>query len=257
MSLQISKCLLTAFGCLAGATLLADDPTPGKQVEQKQVIKIGAGETAQEVTVHYWLFLPQGYGEKANGDHAKKWPLVLFLHGAGERGTDMNLVKVHGPPKLVDADAGFPFIVVSPQCPSGELWNSDLMAKIVDQLANSLAVDPARLYVTGLSMGGYGTWDLLAKYPGKFAAAMPICGGGDPLTVEKYKATPIWVFHGAKDSAVSLTKSDEMVAALKKAGGDPKYTVYPEAHHDSWTETYKNPDVWKWLAEQKLAEKKQ
>ena len=109
-----------------------------------------------------------------------------------------------------------------------------------------------RLYVTGLSMGGFGSWNLLAEYPGKFAAAVPICGGGDPAKAEMMKETPIWVFHGAKDSAVSIKKSEEMVDALKKAGGNVKFTMYPEAGHDSWTETYNNQEVYKWLLEQKL-----
>ena len=126
------------------------------------------------------------------------------------------------------------------------------MAKLVDFVANTYSADPKRLYVTGLSMGGFGTWNLLADYPGKFAAAVPICGGGDPAKVEKMKETPIWVFHGAKDTAVSISKSEAMVDALKKIDGKVKFTMYPDAGHDSWTETYNNSEVYKWLLEQKL-----
>jgi predicted peptidase len=228
----------------------ADDPKPGQQVAMKTTVMVKNGDKDEAVELRYFLFLPQGHGsaEKKN----EKWPLMLFLHGAGERGDNLDLVKKHGPPKIVDEKKDFPFITVSPQCPSGKFWNPQQMAKLVDHVANTYSADPKRLYVTGLSMGGFGTWNLLAEYPGKFAAAIPICGGGNPEAAEKMKGTPIWVFHGAKDSAVSIAKSEAMVDALKKVEGNVKFTSYPDAGHDSWTETYNNPEVYKWLLEQKL-----
>jgi predicted peptidase len=112
-------------------------------------------------------------------------------------------------------------------------------------------VDPDRVYLTGLSMGGYGTWSLAAAHPERFAAIVPICGGGNPADAAKLASLPVWVFHGAKDPTVPLERSKEMVEAIKSAGGNPRFTIYPEAGHDSWTETYNNPELYQWLLEQK------
>jgi len=237
-------------GILIPSLARADDPQPGQQVPMKTTVMVKEGDKEEAVEIRYLLFLPQGHGSAEKKD--EKWPLMLFLHGAGERGDNLDLVKKHGPPKLVQEKKEFPFITISPQCPNGKFWNPQQMAKLVDHVANTYSADPKRLYVTGLSMGGFGSWNLLADYPGKFAAAIPICGGGEPSKVDKMKDTPIWVFHGAKDTAVSIKKSEEMVDALKKAGGNVKFTMYPEAGHDSWTETYNNSEVYKWLLEQKL-----
>ncbi len=259
-SLLLGSILLTSLctGLELPVTLRAEDapqPAAGKQVAMSTTVKVKSDDKEEEVELRYWLFLPEGYGKqtKKGADGKESWPLMLFLHGAGERGNDnLDLVKVHGPPKIVATKPDFPFITISPQCPLKQFWNAQELANLVDQVANTYEVDRSRLYVTGLSMGGFGTWSLLAKYPGKFAAAIPICGGGDPKTVEKMKGTPIWVFHGAKDTAVSLSQSEAMVEGLKKIEGNVKFTIYPEAGHDSWTETYNNPEVYKWLLEQKL-----
>lgn len=203
----------------------------------------------KEITVtaklDYLLFLPEGYDK---GD--KKWPLILFLHGAGESGTDLSKVKSHGPPKIVESKPDFPFIVVSPQSRQRG-WNPDVLKGLLDDVIANYRVDRDRVYLTGLSMGGFGTWTLAAAYPDYFAAIVPICAGGDPEAAPKLKNLPIWVFHGAKDQAVPLKRSEEMVEALKKAGADVKFTVYPEAGHDSWTETYNNPELYPWLLSHK------
>ncbi|GIW90379.1 MAG: hydrolase [Pirellulaceae bacterium] len=218
----------------------AEDPAPGKQVEQQKTVRNSQG---QEVTVRYWLYLPKEY------DGNQPFPLLLFLHGAGERGDDLKLVTKWGPPKLVAEGKQFPFILVSPQCPARQWWDADTLAHLVDDLAGSLKVDKERMYVTGLSMGGFGTWAILAKHPNLFAAAVPICGGGDPSTAEAIKHIPIWAFHGAKDNVVPLERSQQMVDAIKRVGGNAKLTVYPEAGHNSWSETYDNPEVYRWLLE--------
>jgi predicted peptidase len=225
---------LSIFAINAASAGDAIKPTPGKQVEVKD-----------PNTYNYLLFTPAKYQKQ------DKWPLIVFLHGSGERGDDLAKVKVHGPPKIVEQKPDFEFLVVSPQVPSGERWDADKLMQLVDQVAKSLKVDQDRIYLTGLSMGGFGTWTTAAKYPDRLAAIVPICGGGDPATAEKFAKIPCWVFHGAKDKGVPLKRSDEMVEALKKAGGEPKYTVYPEAGHDSWTESYNNPELYKWLLEQK------
>jgi predicted peptidase len=160
------------------------------------------------------------------------------------------LVKKHGPPKIVETKRDFPFIVVSPQSPRRG-WSPESLAALLDEIVLNYQVDRDRVYLTGLSMGGYGTWTLAAAYPEKFAAIAPICGGGSPEDAARLKGLPIWVFHGAKDKAVPLERSEEMVKAIEDSGGKVKFTVYPDAEHDSWTATYDNPELYQWLLEQK------
>ncbi len=190
----------------------------------------------------YLLFLPKGYG--AGGD---RWPLILFLHGAGERGADLELVKVHGLPKILDMQHDFPFIVVSPQCPHDGWWSNDVLNALLEEVVSRYAIDGDRIYVTGLSMGGYGTWSLAIEYPRKFAAIAPICGGGIPLLASRIKHLPVWAFHGTEDDVVPLTESERMVNSLKECGGNVKFTVYSDAGHDSWTRTYENPALYSWF----------
>jgi predicted peptidase len=232
---------LLAVTALHGAPALAAEPmpSPGKQVEIKAVA--GADDNPP---YNYLLFTPASYAKQG------KWPLIVFLHGSGERGDDLKLVKKHGPPKIVEEKPDFEFIVVSPQVPADSRWDAEKVGQIIDQVSKSLKVDADRIYLTGLSMGGSGTWKTAAEYPNRFAAIVPICGRGDPDTAETIKSIPCWVFHGAKDEAVPLARSEEMVAAIKKAGGQPKFTVYPDAEHDSWTESYNNPELYKWLLAQ-------
>ena len=208
----------------------------------------------KEITVKaklkYLLYLPAGY-EKAD----KAWPLLMFLHGSGESGDDLAKVKAHGPPKLIENKTlDFPCIVVSPQSP-GRGWNADILAALLDDLAAKYRVDKDRIYLTGLSMGGFGTWSLAAAYPTRFAAIVPICGGGNPADAAKLKDLPIWVFHGAQDRTVSVDSSERMVKALKALGSEVKFTIYPDAGHDSWTATYENPELYQWLFAQRRAAK--
>ena len=200
----------------------------------------------REITVtarlKYLLALPAGYESGTD-----RWPLLVFLHGAGESGNELGKVKAHGPPKLIAAgDRVFPCIVVSPQSP-GRGWNPDVLAALVDEICREYRVDEDRIWLTGLSMGGFGTWALAAAKPDRFAAIVPICGGGIPSEADKLVGIPTWVFHGAKDAAVPLSASQQIVDAIKEKGGDPKFTVYPEAGHDSWTQTYADPALWDWL----------
>ena len=204
------------------------------------------------VKLDYLLFLPEGY----SNDSDKKWPLMLFLHGAGERGSDVNKVKVHGPPKIVQTKKDFPFIVVSPQCPANSWWKPYELTALLDQIQKDYKVDPDRVYLTGLSMGGFGTWELASQNPQRFAAIAPICGGGNPATARRMRDLPIWVFHGDADRTVPVAMSDEMVAALKKAGNDVKYTRYEGVDHDSWTKTYANEELYTWMLSHKRGEKK-
>jgi len=235
--------LSLAAGILFCAPLgLRPAPQPGQRA-QSMKIQTGSGKTAR---VKYWLYLPPGYPGR------DRWPLILFLHGAGERGDDLDRVKIHGPPKRIDTEnASFPFVIVSPQCPAEGWWSDDdqieRLDALLEQVVSRYEIDPGRLYVTGLSMGGYGTWALAARYPRRFAAIAPICGGGDPTEAERLARLPAWVFHGAEDPVVPLETSQEMVDALREAGGTVTFTVYPEARHDSWTETYSNPALYEWF----------
>ena len=206
--------------------------------------------------LNYLLYIPEEYPASK-----EKWPLVLFLHGAGERGDDLEKVKMHGPPKLIEREQKtFPFLLVSPQCPTGESWSNDKMvatlSALLDDVAALYRVDRNRIYLTGLSMGGFGTWRLACDYPDRFAAIAPICGRGNPEKVEAIRHLPIWVFHGQQDKTVPLKNSQDMVDALKALGSDVKFTVYPGAGHDSWTETYNNPELYEWMLKQKRAGRK-
>lgn len=194
-------------------------------------------------SLHFLLALPEGYAEAQD----KRWPLLVFLHGIGERGADLNFVKRQGLPRLIEEGKKFPFVIVSPQCPDDEWWNPAALEALIDRMAKDHRIDPDRIYLTGLSMGGYGVWALAQRRPGRYAAVIPICGGGEVRHAAGMRDLPLWVFHGAKDEVVLLKRSQEMVDAIKAAGGAPRFTIYPEAGHDAWTETYANPDIYTWL----------
>ena len=201
-------------------------------------------DTTVKVEMSYLRSLPRNYDEQ------DAWPLVLFLHGAGERGNDLELVKKHGPPKLIEEGKDFPFILVSPQCRKDVWWEPIELTALLDQIVKTHNVDKDRIYVTGLSMGGFGSWRLAAYTPKRFAAIAPICGGGETYWTRRFSHLPVWAFHGAKDTGVPPERSQAMVDALKKEGGKPKLTIYPDARHDSWTETYNNPRFYEWLMKQ-------
>jgi predicted peptidase len=221
----------------------AESPAAGKQVAASTTVTVISDDAKKDVTLRYWIYLPSDY----DANPSEKWPLVLFLHGSGERGDEIEKVKIHGPPKLVGQGKEFPFVLVSPQCPVGSRWNAEELDQLVDELTELFRVDGQRLYVTGLSMGGSGTWSLISAQPGKFAAAMPLCGRGDLEAAEKIAKTPIWVLVGDKDRAETVQNCRDMAAALSQAGGETKLTVYPDLPHDCWTVTYDNPEVYAWL----------
>lgn len=201
--------------------------------------------------VHYLLYLPDGYRE----DTLKKWPLLMFLHGSGERGDDIEKVKTHGPPKLIAGGKKFPFIVISPQATreQGGWQTSDLYALLKD-IKQRYRVDADGVYLTGLSMGGFGTWNLATEHPEEFAAIVPICGGGDTAKAWKLRNTAVWCFHGAKDKNVPLALDQQMIDALRVYNPSAKFTIYPEAEHDSWTVTYNNDSLYQWLLSKKKFE---
>ncbi|MHC4754216.1 MAG: carboxylesterase family protein [Planctomycetota bacterium] len=216
--------------------------SPGSQVQlafEEQV--------TTTLEIDYLLYLPKGYDDKD-----QKWPLMMFLHGAGERGSDINRVKKHGPPKLAEQGKDFPFIIVSPQCPKGQWWpkKTHVLLALLEDIIEKYNVDEDRVYLTGLSMGGYGTWEMACEHPHVFAAIVPVCGGGLPFLTKSLGDMPVWAFHGAKDKVVPLEKSQQMVDAIVKRGGNAKLTIYPEARHNSWTKTYENEQLYTWLLDQ-------
>lgn len=203
----------------------------------------------------YLLHLPAEY----DADAARKWPLILFLHGAGERGSDLNLLKKQGLPRMLVNRPDFPFIVVSPQCPAENWWPTyrDALMALLKQTLLNHQVDPDRVYLTGLSMGGMGAWYLASEFPNRFAAVAPICGFGHvlfdfPQRIERLKNVPVWAFHGAKDSIIPISETENMVKVLQAVNGNVQFTIYPEADHDSWTETYDNPALYAWFLQHKL-----
>lgn len=210
---------------------------------------------SRRVRLPYLISLPAGYGD----DPARVWPLILFLHGRGESGEgDMAVLRKYGIPKLADT-WDRPFITLSPQCSWNSWWprETDALLSLLNDVMRRHAVDRKRVYLTGLSMGGFGAWLLGALAPERFAAIAPICGGwpwwgGTRGRIAVLKDTPVWAFHGAKDPRVSLQESQTLVDELTKAGGNVRFTIYPEAEHDSWTETYNNPELYAWFLEQHL-----
>lgn len=213
-------------------TTMTPNRLENKTLDVQHPIKLG-----------YLLSIPKDYDQKEN------WPVVLFLHGAGERGENLELVKVHGPPKQVAAGKDLPFILVAPQCPKNRWWEPISLTALLDEVESNYNVDKSRIYVTGLSMGGFGTWNLAAHSPERFAAIAPICGGGDPFVVARRigKELPVWVFHGDQDNVVPIKRSQEMVEALQRIKSDVKFTVYPNVGHDSWTKTYDDEAFYEWL----------
>jgi predicted peptidase len=216
-------------------------------------------------TLRYRLLTPT----PANAD--TKLPLVLFLHGAGERGDDNAAQLKHGVVEFHRRQATHPCLVLAPQCPAGSKWVDvdwnekggagtfpaepsvplRLALEVVDGLIAAGRVDPDRVFVTGLSMGGYGTWYAAGMPGSRFAAAAPICGGGDPAWANRYVGLPVWAFHGDDDRAVPVGRSREMVEAIRAVGGKLKYTEYPGVGHDSWTRTYADDAFHDWLFAQR------
>ena len=215
--------------------------------------------------------LPYRLLQPAAIEPGKKYPLVIFLHGAGERGTDNALQIKNGAPVFAKPEARekFPCFVFAPQCPKDKKWvemewggasgtapadpgpMEPLVLGAVDALAKEFSIDPDRIYVTGLSMGGYGTWDLITRHPEKFAAAIPVCGGGDKERAAAAKPVPVWAFHGLADNVVLPVRSQDMVAGVRAAGGKAAHTEYPGVAHDSWTYAYGEPNLLPWLFAQR------
>lgn len=276
MNIRVFPPLILCLVLLSNKQVMAQDPPAN------------AGDSAPAVVAPEQLFEPREFGD-ADGnvlryrllkpldyDPTEQYPLVIFLHGAGERGDDNTAQLVHGMADFCTPERRekFKCYVLAPQCPEGQKWadvdwrldhvplpeaaspSMDLVMSVVDSMVEDAAIDKNRIYITGLSMGGYGTWDIVYRRPKFFAAAVPVCGGADPTIAETIHHVPIWCFHGAEDKAVRVKFSRDMIAALEEAGGEPKYTEYENVGHNSWTRTYANDDLYEWLFSQRLTRPK-
>lgn len=193
-----------------------------------------------ELNQEFLVYLPKDYGSGA-------CPTVVYLHGAGERGTDANELRRWGPFAAVQNKVKVPAIIIAPQCRPGFRWSPDSIMKLIEYSASRYDVDRDRVYLVGFSMGAYGTWRTAGVYPKVFAAIVPICGGGSPDQAKFLASLPVWAFHGDKDDVVPLTESEQMIDALRTAGGDSKLTVLPGAGHGICNDVCSRPDLWKWL----------
>lgn len=247
------KILLAALAAplMFVAPLHADDaPAPGKQEAQHF-------EKDIPVKLDYLLYLPADYQK----DQEKTWPTIIFLHGSGERGSNVEKVAVHGPPQFLKEEKDLPlkqFIVVSPQCPANKRWMPFELNAFLDDIIAKYHVDKDRIYLTGLSMGGYGTWQWAEENSNRFAAIAPMSGGGNtsPNALRGLRNMPIWDFHGGADTTVPPEQSREMVEALKKIGNtEVKYTEYPGVGHDCWAEPYGTPELYDWFLQHKLSDR--
>lgn len=202
----------------------------------------------QRSVQRFWLSLPATYR-----DDGKTWPLVFFLHGSGERGSELDLVKLHGPPKLVDQGHDFPFILVSPQLDVGRRWNPHELQALSLRLQRSLRVDTRRVMVTGLSLGGHGCWDWACAYPDSLAGIAPVCGFGTPAQACAMRDVPVRAYHGDADTVVPLAAQQDMIAALRACGGSAELTVYPGVGHNAWDLAYADHQLYAWLLAQRRA----
>ncbi|MEN8121683.1 MAG: prolyl oligopeptidase family serine peptidase [Bacteroidota bacterium] len=229
--------------------------------------------SSKQDSLLYNILCPQKNIDKES--QLEKYPLILFLHGSGERGDDNKIQVMHISELFLNQEnrKEYPAFVIAPQCPKNKRWvevkwdldkhtmtqnpseSMQLTMDLIDSLIQKYPIDPQRIYITGLSMGGFGTWDAIARYPDKFAAAVPICGGGDENTAKSIADIQIWAFHGADDKVVKVERSRNMIEAIRKEGGSPKYTEYKGVGHGSWIPAYKEKGLLKWLFIQSLKQK--
>ncbi len=228
---------------VAAAAAAESGPPVGRSVHRLPLHSPGADH------VNYLLDVPPAYAREPSAS----WPLIVFLHGSEQRGDDPSLLDGMAPLAFADQETDFPFIVVVPQCPRNTDWQPPMVKSVIDSVEAGLRIDRSRVYLTGFSMGGLGTWQTAADYPGTFAAIAPLCGMSDIADVPRLKGIPIWVFHGAQDRNVPVSESLRMVAALRGADIDASLTVYPHLAHDCWTTTYGDSRLYLWFLEHSLS----
>ena len=221
----------------------------GKEIKNKSSKEFLTSLTIP-VSLKYNIYYPDNYY-----DSDTTFPLVLFLHGAGERGSDLSLVEKHGIPKMINNGEDFPFITIAPQCPKNQWWSEPLYVKtlilLVEDIIRSNKIDIGRIYATGLSMGGYGTLAIAKERPDLFSAIIPVCGGMDTTDIERLKDIPIWLFHGDEDKVVPVENSELIYDLLKPMNPDIKITIYKGVNHNSWDMTYNDKKIYDWILKYK------
>ena len=225
---------LTLSAC-AGAPVLEGELVPQRM--ERRVVH----------ALDYYLYLPEGYAARED------WPLVVFLHGGGESGSDLAKVKAHGPPALIAAGHRFPFVLLAPQNPHPDrMWDDAAVMTLIDEAVPRLRVDPDRVVVTGLSRGGMATWRLGMQHPDRFAGLVPIAGGGLPVYAFRLRDVPVWAFYGAADEAVLIDDAKRVADRLAREGGDVRITVYDDAGHaETWQRAYADLALWAWIEERR------
>ena len=231
-------------------TLLVSSANPPAAIAEQRAMEF---IDSSKQTMDYLLYQPASSpGSGVKGDDGKGFPLLLFLHGGGEGGDDIERVKQHGPPMLIEGGKEFPFFVLSPQNPSEQqFWDDQMLIRLLDHVVDHHPVDPDRIYLAGLSRGAFGAWRLAIQNPNRFACLVAICGGGDPPYVKKIAHVPTRVYHGAIDDAIPISESQQMVDALRAAGGDVAFIVYPNVKHDAWTQTFADERLYWWMMQQR------
>lgn len=212
----------------------------------KEISLIFKKKNQEEVDLNYLLYLPNDYQR-----NKQDYPLVLFLHGKGERGDDLEKIKIHGIPKRVEEGIKFPFICIAPQCPDEGYWDRpeyvSSLISLLKEVENNYRVDSKRIYGTGLSMGGLGTLAIAVKNPTLFSAIIPVCGGAKMENIQRLSQLPIWLFHGDRDDVHPVNNSIIIFQALSSVNDQVFLTVYGGVDHDSWTQTYENHDIYNWM----------
>jgi predicted peptidase len=239
--------LITRLACAALLWIQTSQAADEQAAERKGVGRVTVVTSAR---LPYLAITPAGFRTQS------RWPLILFLHGSEQRGNDLNLLKLNGAPKYALNSPGFPFVVVAPQLPLGKIWDGDAVSGLVKQLIARFRIDATRVYLTGLSTGGYGVWSAAMKHPDRFAAVVPVSGGGNTVIpkhaegaqLSALRSLGVWAFHGGSDSLVDPGESQRMVAELQRIGAaDVRVTVFPGAPHDIWSRVYDDPALYTWL----------
>ncbi len=234
--------MIYAISCLFIFNFLFGDV---RMLERSVIYK---ANNEEELDLGYILYLPTEYEETD-----RSFPLVLFLHGAGERGDDLEKIKLHGIPKLISEGRTFPFICIAPQCPNEGYWDMpeyvSSLISLTREVEREHRVDSNRIYGTGLSMGGLGTLAMAIRNPKLFSAIIPICGGADMENIHRLSELPIWLFHGDRDDVIPLDNSISIYQDLRLVNEHVFLTIYGDVYHDSWTQTYENDDIYDWLLE--------
>jgi len=246
ISLVLSMIALAVQLLPDAAQLWQEWPRAGRQTPARATLRLDGGNNTE---VQYYVYLPQDYSS------SRRWPLLLYLHGSGERGNDLAKVLHNGPAGIIAEGHHWPLIVITPQCREGESWNSRQLLALLDHVEQRFAVDTDRIYVGGYSMGGYGAWALACEAPERFAAIIPVAGGGEVNDAERLTPLAIWAFHGSADDVVPPDQTQKMIEAIQAMGGNSQLTTYAGIGHAIDRVTFAREDLLDWLLRQRRSQR--